>query len=134
MKIEIGKVIKQKEGYEAFVPHLFPPKGIFELPQEILVKAAEADRLVGKLDGITHTLPDVDFFLSMYVTKDAESSSQIEGTKATIIDAIEKKGGIETKETDADDILFYIKALNYGLKRLTEFPLSLRLIREIHAA
>lgn len=132
MKIEIGKVIKQKEGYGAFVPHPFPPKGIFELPQEILIKAAEADRLIGKLDGITHTLPDVDFFLSMFVAKDAESSSQIEGTKATIIDAIEKKAGIETKETDADDILFYIKALHYGLKRLKEFPLSLRLIREIH--
>jgi len=132
MKIEIGKVIKQKEGYAVFVPNPFPPEGIFELPREILIKAAEADRLVGKLDGITHALPDVDFFLSMFVTKDAESSSQIEGTRATIVDAIEKKAGLETKPTDADDILFYIKALHYGLKRLKEFPLSLRLIREIH--
>lgn len=133
MKIEIGKDIKQKEGYAAFVPVPFPPKGIFELPQSVLIKAAEADRLVGKLDGITHTLPDVEFFLSMFVAKDAESSAQIEGTKATIVDAIEMKGGVAMKETDADDILYYIKALNYGLKRLKEFPLSLRLIREIHS-
>lgn len=133
MKIEIGKNIRQKEGYSAFAPAPFPPKGIFNLSQAILIKAAEADRLVGKLDGITHTLPDVDFFLSMFVAKDAESSAQIEGTKATIIDAMEMKAGVATKETDADDILYHIKALNYGLKRLKEFPLSLRLIREIHS-
>jgi len=88
VKIEIGKDIRQKEGYSAFVPAPFPPGGIFDLSQPMLIKAAEADRLVGKLDGITHTLPDVDFFLSMFVAKDAESSAQIEGTKATIIDAM----------------------------------------------
>jgi Fic family protein len=88
--------------------------------------------LVGKLDGITHTLPDVDFLLKMFVTKDATSSAQIEGTKATMVDAIEKGGGFSKKETDADDILYYIKALNYGVKRLKSFPLSLRFIKEIH--
>ncbi len=133
MNIEIGKNIIQKGGFKAFIPNTFPPRGIFNLPQDILIKAAEADRLVGKLDGVTHTLPDVDFFLSMFVAKDAESSSQIEGTKATIIDAMEIKAGVAIKDTDADDILYYIKALNYGLKRLEKFPLSLRLIREIHA-
>jgi Fic family protein len=133
MKAEIGKNIKQKEGFSAFIPNSFPPKGIFDISHPILIKAAEADRLVGKLDGITHTLPDVDFFLSMFVAKDAESSAQIEGTKATIIDAMEEKAGVAAKQTDADDILHYIKALNYGLKRLKEFPLSLRLIREIHS-
>lgn len=133
MKMEIGKNIKQKEGYSAFAPVTFPPKGIFDLSQAILIKAAEADRLVGKLDGITHTLPDVEFFLSMFVAKDAASSAQIEGTKATIVDAIEMDAGVAVKKTDADDILYYIKALNYGLGRLKDFPLSLRLIREIHS-
>ncbi|MDP2755580.1 MAG: Fic family protein [Nitrospirota bacterium] len=133
MKIEIGKIIKQKEGFSAFTPNPFPPKGLFDFPQAILLKTAKADRLVGKLDGITHTLPDVDFFLSMFVTKDAASSAQIEGTKATFIDAIEKEVGVATKVTDADDILFYIKALHYGIERLNNFPLSLRLIREIHS-
>ncbi len=132
MKIEIGKNIKQKEDFSAFIPSPFPPKGLFDFPQTILLKTAEADRLVGKLDGITHTLPDVDFFLSMFVAKDAASSAQIEGTKATIVDAIERGAGVATKETDADDILYYVKALHYGIERLTDFPLSLRLIREIH--
>mgnify|MGYP001578401260 CR=1 FL=1 len=68
MKIEIGQNIVQKAGFSAFVPHSFPPKGLLELTQATLIKAAEADRLVGKLDGITHTLPDVDFFLSMFAS------------------------------------------------------------------
>ncbi|MFZ4500503.1 MAG: Fic family protein [Minisyncoccia bacterium] len=132
MTIEIGKNIKQKEGFSAFVPNPFPPKGIFDISTKVLIKAAEADRLIGKLDGITHTLPDLEFFLHMFVAKDAASSSQIEGTMATIVDAIELEAGVATKETDAGDILFYIQALNYGIKRLKDFPLSLRLVREIH--
>lgn len=132
MNVEIGRTIAQKEGFSAFVPNGFPAKGMFDLPQTILIKAAEADRLIGKLDGVTHTLPDVEFFLRMFVAKDATSSAQIEGTKATIVDAIEMDAGVATKKTDANDILYYIKALNYGTKRLVEFPLSLRLIREIH--
>lgn len=134
MNTEIGKKIKQKEGYSALIPNPFPPKGLFEIPQNILLKIAKADRLVGKLDGTTteSAFPDVDFFLKMFVTKDATSSAQIEGTKATIIDALEKDAGISTDDTDADDILYYIKAINYGLSRLKDLPLSLRLIREIH--
>jgi len=134
MNIEIGKKIKQKEGYSAFIPSPFPPKGIFEVSQKTLIKIAKADRLIGKLDGTTikSALPDLDFFLKMFVAKDATSSAQIEGTKATIIDALETDAGISVGDTDADDILYYIKALNYGLDRLKSFPLSLRFIREIH--
>jgi Fic family protein len=134
MKIEIGKKVRQPEGYYAFVPKSFPPKGLFDVSQEILLKTAEANRLVGKLDGTTteNALPDVDFFLRMFVAKDATSSAQIEGTKATMVDALEKDAGVAEKETDAEDILFYIKALSYGKERLRDFPLSLRLIRDIH--
>lgn len=133
MAVEIGRNQKHKEGFDSFVPFPFPPDGIFNLAQSTLIKTSEAARLIGKLDGITHTLPDVDYFLTMFVKKDATSSAQIEGTKATMIDAIEKSGGVATSETDADDILFYIKALDYGIERLRNFPLSLRLIKEIHS-
>lgn len=133
MNTEIGKNIKQKEGFSAFIPNPFPPKGIFDASQRILFKTAEAGRLVGKLDGITHTLPDVDFFLRMFVVKDATSSAQIEGTRATLIDALEMESGVTSKQTDADDIRHYIKALDYGMKRLDTLPLSARLIKEIHA-
>lgn len=130
--MQLGKYVAQKEGFSAFIPDSFPPKGMFDVPQSILIKAAEADRLVGKLDGITHTLPDLDFFLEMFVAKDAESSAQIEGTQATMIDALEKGAGVAVKDTDVDDILYYIKALEYGTKRLDTLPLSLRLIKELH--
>ena len=132
MDIKIGKKIKQKNGFSAFVLNPFPQKELFHIPSNILLKAATADRLVGKLDGITHTLPDLDFFLQMFVMKDATASSQIEGTKATIIDALEESAKITYQKTDASDILYYIKALHYGVERLCELPLSLRLIREIH--
>lgn len=133
--IEIGKNIQQKEGFKAFVPYPFPPSGGFDFDQNILKKNNEATRLLGKLDGITKLLPDSDFFLLMYLRKDAASSSQIEGTMATMIDAIEADLKISTNiPDDVDDILHYINALNYGIKRAKEgnFPLVLRFIRELH--
>ena len=128
----IGKNIKQVEGYNAFIPDPFPDSVLLNFSPEIIAKAAHAERLIGKLDGITHVLPDSDFFLSMYIVKDATSSAQIEGTRATMMDALEMSAGVNVKNTDADDILYYIKALKYGCERLKEFPFSLRFIRELH--
>lgn len=133
--LEIGLEKEQKAGFKAFLPHKFPPQEGFPFPPEILKKGNESTRLLGKLDGITLLLPNVDFFLLMYLRKDATASSQIEGTKATMIDAIEAGAKIGTHiPTDVDDILHYITALNYGMKRVTveNFPLSLRFIRELH--
>lgn len=130
--MKIGQNIKQTTGYEAFVPEMFPPERLLEFPSDILIKSAQAERLIGKLDGIAHILPDANFFLSMYVIKDATNSAQIEGTRATMLDALEMSVGVNIKDTDADDILFYIKTLNYGIQRLKTFPFSLRFIRELH--
>lgn len=133
--IEIGTIKEQKEGFKAFIPNPFPPKEGFNFTPTILKKSNEATRLLGKLDGITKLLPDVDFFLLMYLRKDAASSSQIEGTMATMIDAIEAEVKVNTNiPEDVDDILHYIKALNYGIKRVTadNFPMTLRFVRELH--
>ena len=131
--MEIGKLVNQKEGFQAFVPNPFPPEDGFGFGHEVIQKTNEATRLLGKLDGITQLLPDMDFFLFMYIRKDAASSSQIEGTKATMIDAIEAEAEVENDmPDDVDDILHYIKALNYGLSRLEDFPVSLRFLRELH--
>ncbi len=134
-KIEIGAFKEQKAGFKAFIPNPFPPKDDIDFGPKILKKNNEATRLLGKLDGITKLLPNADFFLLMYLRKDAASSSQIEGTKATMIDAIEAevKLGANIPE-DVDDILHYIKALNYGIKRITadNFPMALRFIKELH--
>lgn len=134
-KTEIGKYVQQIGGYQAFIPNKFPPQEGFSFDFSILKKNEEAVRLLGKLDGITKLLPNIDFFLLMYVRKDAASSSQIEGTKATMVDAIEAAAKINTDiPQDVSDILRYIEALNYGMKRVKadDFPISLRFIRELH--
>ena len=130
----IGVYRPQPEGFKAFVLEPFPPKDILVFSPAIQQKHAEAMRLLGKLDGITALLPDRDYFLEMFVRKDASSSSQIEGTQASISDAIEALN-IERRNDlpqDVDDILHYIEALNYGLERAKDFPFSLRFIRELH--
>lgn len=132
---EIGHIVKQPKGYNAFIPYSFPPEVGFDFDVSILKKSEKAGILIGKLDGITRLLPDSDFFLLMYLRKDATSSSQIEGTRATMIDAIEAEANTNTNiPDDVQDILHYISALNYGVKRVKEdnFPLSLRFIRELH--
>lgn len=134
--IQIGENIQQKEGFKAFIPNSFPPKGGFYFDSKILKKNDQATRLLGKLDGITKLLPDADFFLLMYLRKDAASSSQIEGTRATMIDAIEAEAKINANiPEDVDDILHYIKALNYGMKQVVvdDFPVTLRFVRELHS-
>lgn len=129
----IGKNIQQPNGFKAFIPEPFPNKGLFLCTPQIIKKDAQASRLLGKLDGITQLLPDVNFFIYMYIRKDAAASSQIEGTKASMADALEVEAKIESDApTDVEDILHYIKALNYGLERLGDFPLSFRFIKEIH--
>lgn len=133
-KAQIGRYVSQKGGYKAFAPYPFPPEEGFVINPNLYKKNEEAIRLIGKLDGITRLLPDKDFFLFMFVKKDATYSSQIEGTKATLQDAVaapvtEEKSRLHP---DVDDIVHYVDAVNYGIRRAKTLPISLRLIREIH--
>ncbi|MDR3298116.1 MAG: Fic family protein [Candidatus Nomurabacteria bacterium] len=133
-RIELGRLVQQPQGFKAFIPGDFPPAKEIDFSLSIIKKHTEAVRLLGKLDGITELLPDKDCFLQMFMMKDASSSSQIEGTNATMNDAIEAEN-IDRKPnlpTDVDDILHYIKALNYGMERAKEFPFTLRFIKELH--
>lgn len=133
--IEIGKWVAQPAGYKAFIPRKFPPSGGFTIPPALRSKNEMAARLLGKLDGVTALLPNVDFFLLMAIRKDAASSSQIEGTQATLQDAIAANiVPMGDLPPDVDDILRYIKALQFGLRRTAGegFPVSLRFIRELH--
>jgi Fic family protein len=133
-KTKIGRHVEQKEGFKTFTPFKFPPKGGFVISPRLNKKHEEAIRLVGKLDGITRLLPDKDFFISMFVVKDATYSSQIEGTRATLQDAVAAPitGEKDRKNPDVDDIEHYIQAANYGIERTKKFPISLRFIRELH--
>lgn len=135
--MELGKFIQQNSEqwgkYKAFIPNPFPLKGGFGFSENLIKQDAKAQHLVSKLDGITQLLPDVDFFIFMYILKDASSSSQIEGTGATMIDAIEAKAEIDADlPEDVDDITHYIKALNNGIRNLGDLPISERLIKKLH--
>ncbi len=95
---------------------------------------SDADRALGRLDGIVKTVPDPDFFIAMYVRREAVLSSQIEGTQSTLEDLLAAELGPSAQAVpdDVEEIVNYVSAMNYGLNRLGELPLSLRLIREIH--
>jgi Fic family protein len=95
---------------------------------------SEADRALGRLDGSIQTLPNPDLFVFMYARKEAVLSSQIEGTQASINDLLKAEAKIFDSESPRDvaEVLNYVTAMNYGLDRLKELPLSTRLIKEIH--
>ncbi len=96
---------------------------------------SSADRALGRLDGSVEALPNADLFVFMYVRKEAVLSSQIEGTQASLGDVLEAEAQLfdPMRPDDTEEIINYVAAINYGLSRLETLPLSLRLIREIHA-
>lgn len=131
--MKIGNLVKQPTGYTAFIPGRFPPARPIVLNSKTQNLHAKAALMVGKLDGITQLLPDLDFFIFMYIRKEASRSSEIEGTKATMVDVMKTEAELENKlPEDVDRIMHYIKAMNYGLRRIESLPLSLRFIKEAH--
>jgi cell filamentation protein, protein adenylyltransferase len=129
----IGHLVQQPNGFKAFIPLPFPVQERLLIPPRLQLLNGEAMRLIGKLDGISQLLPDQDFFLHMFVRKEAASSSQIEGTQATMIDAIEAEVIPPSAQAqDVEDIKLYIHALNYGIHRFDTLPISIRFILELH--
>ena len=122
------------ERVRAFVPPPLPPNPPIEITK-LLTRLSAADRALGRLDGITMLVADHALFLYMYVRKEAVLSSQIEGTQSTLADLLrfetEAKSGQPID--DIREVSNYVDAIMYGLGRLKQFPLSLRLIRELHA-
>lgn len=117
------------------MPEALPPDPPVHIDDEMIDLLSKADRNLGRLDGMTLTLPNPDMFVFMYVRKEAVLSSQIEGTQASLIDVLEFESNIQSAKNPADleEVINYINAINMGLDRLRTFPLSLRLIREIHS-
>lgn len=129
-----GRFVQQPSGYEAFIPAALPPDPPVEIDSDILGLLSRADMALGRLDGIVKVVPDPDIFVGMYVRREAVLSSQIEGTQSTLEDLleVELEPNKEGRYADVGDIVNYIAAMNYGLDRIENLPLSLRLIREIH--
>src|SRR3984957_7741850 len=129
-----GNYVKQLDGYRAFIPAPLPPVPPLEMDRELTRLLSEADHALGRLDGVTSILPNPDLFVSMYVRHEAVLSSQIEGTQSTLEDVLQFEIDANGDEhpKDVEEVVNYVRAMNYGLKRLDDLPLSLRLIREIH--
>jgi len=112
-----------------------PPDPPVEITGELQARLSQADRALGRLDGSIQTLPNPDLFVYMYVRKEAVLSSQIEGTQSSLQDVLAAEAKIlaPDRPKDVDEVVNYVHAMKYGLKRLVELPVSVRLIREIHA-
>jgi Fic family protein len=130
-----GRYITQPTGYRAFMPAPLPPQPALALGGELQGLLSAADRALGRLDGSVLTLPNPDLFVFMYVRKEAVLSSQIEGTQSSLQDLLAAEARLfeQTLPRDVDEVINYVRAMNHGLARLAKLPVSVRLIREIHA-
>lgn len=130
-----GRYVRQPTGYRAFMPASLPPDNPpLLLGGELPGLLSAADRALGRLDGSVLTLPNPDLFVFMYVRKEAVLSSQIEGTQSSLQDLLAAEARLfdPSLPSDVDEVINYVRAMNHGLARLAELPVSVRLIREIH--
>jgi Fic family protein len=129
-----GRYLTQPTGYSAFIPAQLPPEPPIEFTPELTELLSQADRALGRLDGSVVTLPNPDLFVFMYVRKEAVLSSQIEGTQSSLQDLLAAEAKLFDVDLprDVDEVLNYVTAMNHGLARLNDLPISVRLIREIH--
>ncbi|MGB9128840.1 MAG: Fic family protein [Thiobacillus sp.] len=129
-----GRLVDTPQGYLAFVPNPLPPPINFDMP--LALALSKADAALSELSGLGGQLPNPHLLISPYIKREAVLSSRIEGTKASLsdllIDEIED-GHAREPNDDIKEVRNYIHALEFGVQRLETLPLSLRLIREIHA-
>lgn len=133
----LGRFVETPVGGEsvrAFVPPPLPPNPPIDI-LSLLPNLGLAERALGRLDGVATLLPRQELFLYMYVRKEAVLSSQIEGTQSTLTDLLRFETEAQAGQPldDVREVSNYVDALMFGLERLEELPLSLRLIREMHS-
>src|SRR5690606_32008194 len=135
IRFRAGRYLQQPAGYRAFIPAPLPPDPPLDLSGPLRERLSEADHALGRLDGSVLTLPNPDLFVFMYVRKEAVLSSQIEGTQSSLQDLLAAEAQLfeQSLPRDVNEVINYVRAMNHGLARLAELPVSVRLIREIHA-
>ena len=134
MENRSGTYIKQLSGdmqYQSFRPAPLQQISLHEMDSDFYSLLAKAARSLGRLDGISARIPDIDLFVSMYVRKEALMSSQIEGTQATLDDILDPEVE-KNQNADVADVLNYIRAANFAMNRMKELPLCNRLLKETH--
>ena len=119
--------------YRSFVPTPVHHDWLIADP-DVTQLLSQADRALGELNAFAQLVPDIDFFIRMYVAKEATESSRIEGTQTTIEDAFKQAADLDPEQRDDwGEVQNYIAAVNHATGRLAELPLSTRLLRETHA-
>src|SRR5438132_122119 len=130
-----GKVIRTPQGYAAFIPAPLPPLLVYD--DDLVLALSRADAALSELSGLGRHLPNPHLLIAPYVRREAVLSSRIEGTKASLsdllLDEMENAASVPREEDDVREVRNYVVALEYGIKRLRDLPLSLRLVRELHA-
>jgi Fic family protein len=121
--------------YSAFVPHPLPPDLPIDL--KLLQRLSDADRALGELAGLGRTMANPNLLIRPFIGREAVLSSRIEGTQADLLDLFtytaERPPKTEgARHADVREVYNYVRAMEYGLKRLEVLPVSLRLIRELH--
>lgn len=130
-----GRYVIQPTGYRAFIPAHLPPRPPIDLRlRDLNSLLSTADRALGRLDGSVQTLPNPNLFVYMFVRKEAVLSSQIEGTQSSLQDLLASEAHVASGSIpdDVGEVSNYVSAMNRGLARLPQLPVSVRLIREIH--
>lgn len=135
MKNRAGSFITNLSGemaYQSFCPAPLPPVPDIELNETLVAKLIDANRKIAVLEGLACRIPNMDLFISMYVRKEALLSSQIEGTQCTLDDILNPLRDENTNQ-NVSDVVNYIRAAEFAIKRLDDLPLCNRLIKETHA-
>lgn len=130
-----GQFVKQPLGYRTFRPAPLPPDPAISFDPQLIKLLSAADQALGRLDGVARMMPNPNLFVAMYVRQEAVLSSRIEGTQSTLDDVLAFELDEQSREIplDVEEVVNYVRAMNYGLDRASSLPPSRRLIREIHA-
>src|SRR4030042_1728324 len=125
-----AKLVRAAGGIWAFVPNALPPA--IEWDTELASQMSRADLAVGTLSGLGETLPNPHLLIYPFIRREAVLSSRIEGTQSSLSDLLLFEATQIEKRGDVREVQNYVLAMEYGLKRLSKLPLSLRFIRELH--
>jgi len=130
-----GRLVQQPNGFRAFIPNPLPPVPAIDLTGNVQALLSQADHALALLEGAARMLPNPELFVFMYIRKEAVLSSQIEGTQSSLQDVLAAEAKLFDPDAPSDvgEVVNYVRAMQHGIARIGQLPISVRLIQEIHA-